>query len=143
MYSGTCHCTRIRCLPTSSSGSVRWPPPSYAEVRLYRYNVEGHGPVRIFEQGRFSESVVGSVALNREQIRRLLAATTGAHPEHPVAMCFNPRHAFVFLDSAGKPLSFAEVCFECSNYRLSNAAPNVFDMQALGRIVKEAGMPLE
>jgi hypothetical protein len=119
-----------------------WPAKDYAEVRLYYYNPGDTIPLPIYKNGQFAPSIVKSIRLNDAQIGRLLAATTGEHPAHPVAACFKPRHAFVFLDAKAQPISFAEVCFECSNYELSNSARQRFDLRALANLVQEAGLPL-
>ena len=35
--------------------------------------------------------------------------------------CYSPRHAILFFDNAGKVFEYIEICFECSDIRLSSA----------------------
>ena len=40
--------------------------------------------------------------------------------EFAPAMCYIPRNAILFLDSAGEIFAFIEICFECERMRLSS-----------------------
>jgi hypothetical protein len=37
--------------------------------------------------------------------------------------CYNPRNVIVFMDSAGKPFEYLELCFECNGHRSSLDKP--------------------
>jgi len=138
---GTCRKTQLAVSRFPFRDSL-WPAQGYAEARLYFYNEAGNTSAPIYENGKFSPLLVKDVKLDRRQIAKLVAATTGEHRAHAVAACYQPRHAFVFLDAQGRPLSFAEICFDCANYRLSNSKGNRFDLAALADLVEESGLPL-
>ncbi len=91
-----------------------WPGVEYAEVRGYAFNFGG-GPASIIVDGKLNATVLNKegALLTKAQLKRLIAALTEKHPSHPVALCFNPRHAFVFYDQSGKPVASVNVCFEC------------------------------
>jgi hypothetical protein len=130
----------ITTLAASSS-----PHASYIQVRAYAYNREGDIDRPILKNGQLDFSVVDkrSVVLTAQQSARLIAAVTGKRPVRPEAMCFNPRHAFVFYDAAMKPVAWVELCFQCHN---AEAEPQqkeqVYDVAALEKLARELKLPL-
>lgn len=134
-----------------------WPNTSYAEVRAYVYNpnnvlIEEMKKTHtvnfsIVQNGKLAPTVVNKAGavLNPDQVRRLLRAINGKHPDHIRARCFNPHHAFVFYDSAKRPVASVIVCFECSNIEKDPADPTQRseDMDALLELCKELQLPLK
>jgi hypothetical protein len=122
-----------------------WPECEYKSVRAFAYNRKGDLFRPIIKNGRFDSSVVNPIGavLNDEQVKRLIAAVTGKHPEHKwIAACFYPRHAFVFFDAAGHPVAWVEVCFECNNAKTEPPQKDqLYDMAALEKLRAELKLP--
>src|SRR5262245_5854500 len=117
-----------------------WPGADYAEVRAYYYNPEGDMYVPILEKGVLHKSLVnkGGARLTPEQVKRLLAAITGKHRDYSSAMCFEPRHAFVFYDNHHKPVGFFEMCLDCREIHVSPAGlEHPVDFPALADLISE------
>ena len=106
---------------TIAVAEAAWPEVSYTEVRGYAFNTKG-GPATIIENDKLNASVVNpeGALLTVDQTKRLIAALTEKHPDHPRARCFNPRHAFVFYDGKKHAVAVVDVCFECLE---ANASP--------------------
>jgi len=121
-----------------------WPGAHFPEVRAYAYNLEGKGPQAIIEKGKLRETATNKagVLLTPRQVHRLIAAITGTHPKHPHALCFTPRHAFVFYDASQTPRAWVEVCFECLNNRSEpSGASDESDFPALAELCAELQLP--
>lgn len=83
------------------------------------------------------------IILTDEQVAKLEAAVTGNHPEHPIADCFYPHHAFVFYDESGGIVGHINICFLCSNYSGEPSGfPNHWNLDELAKLITEIGMPL-
>jgi hypothetical protein len=125
-----------------------WPTNSYVEVKAYVFNLESQMDVRFLNGTNLNADVFNAdgARLNQTQVKELLKAITGKHPEHMVALCYNPHHAFVFFDSTGKPVASFEICFECSNYywqpQRSLNKYNYIDIKSVRKIVQELGLPI-
>ena len=114
------------------------------EVRAYSYGAKAGSRDAIIEDGKLNPSVINTngALLATNQVKRLLAAVTGDHPQHYAAGCFNPRHAFVFYDSDKKPIAQLEICFECLHYRANPEGTAVFvDWLALADLCRELKLP--
>ncbi len=132
----------LALLPLASRAA--WPGGDYPEVRAFAYNLKGDGQQAIIENGKLSKTATSKtgVLLTPKQVRRLIAAVTGKHPEHPHAACFIPRHAFVFYDAAHTPRAWLEVCFECLNNRSTpEGISGDVDFPALAELCAELGLP--
>jgi hypothetical protein len=123
-----------------------WPDKPYVEVRAYAYNRNGDPDRPILKNRRLDPSVVNKrgIVLTPEQARHLIAAVTGKRPQPRWSTaCFNPRHAFVFYDTARKPVAWIELCFECGNAAGEPRAPDqVYDIPALEDLARELKLPL-
>jgi hypothetical protein len=122
-----------------------WPGVPYTAVRAYAYNHNGVLERPILAQGKLDESVVNKdgALLSRAQIKRLLAAVTGSHKPYELAMCFEPRHAFVFYQRA-KPVAVIEVCFACRQIRKRPTGEEYpVDLPALSELIRELKVPLD
>ncbi len=127
-------------------GAGDWPGAAYAEVRGYAYNKRGFPDLPILQHGRLSRTVLNKsgVVLTAAQTQRLIAAVTGDRllPES-MAMCFDPRHAFVFYDAAKKPVAWVELCFECAGALAEpHVKDQVYDVAALETLATELKLPL-
>jgi hypothetical protein len=136
----------VGLLSAVSSFASDWPNAAFAEVRAYAYNKRGFPDRLIVEKGRLSSTVLNKrgVLLTPAQTTRLVAAVTGYRPRpESEIMCFDPRHAFVFYDSAKTPVAWVELCFDCSR---ALAQPyvdgQVYDVAALEQLAKELKLPL-
>ncbi len=125
----------------------KWHFSGFDDVRAYRMNWEDlqseHGIVN--EDGSLNPTRIpeDGVRLTEAQVKRLEAAVTGSHPDHPVAACFYPHHAFVFFDGSQKRVGQIDICFLCSNYHGSPGgyATN-WNLGQLEELIKDIGMPL-
>jgi hypothetical protein len=134
--------------------AASWPGRSYVEVRGYTYNSksglaakDSNSPSQdIIRKGKLSSTVTNKAGalLSPAQVERLIQAITGEHAKHFSARCFKPHHAFVFYDTAGKPVAWVEVCFECQNLEMSPHDPghSYEDMDALYDLCEELKLPL-
>ena len=127
------------------SASRAWPPKHYTEVRAFLYNLDSHDSVACVTRGHLDTSMTDTngVRLSAAQVSRFLSAVTGKHPEHGVAGCYVPHHAYVFYDQKHRIVGWVELCFGCLNYRASSPnAPSVFDIVALEELTRELGLPV-
>ncbi len=116
-----------------------WPEAPYVEVRGYAFNTNG-GPASIIKDDKLNSSAVNpkGILLTKDQIKRLIAALTEKHPEHPIAACFNPRHAFVFYDEKQHAVAVVDICFECLGARASPSGTLFpYDFPALADLCAE------
>lgn len=131
---------QLASTPASSRPEARsWPGVPYLEVRAY-YSSE---PFALsFTQAGVPDTVTDKtgVLLSQEQERRLISAVT-AHLQPYVSFgCWFPRHAFVFYDPLGKPVSEIDVCFHCM---VVNGGPSESpDLGELAELVGDLGLPL-
>lgn len=125
----------------------KWHFGGFKEVRAYRINWDDEYSFDkiIGPDGKLNGTRLpaGGVALDQAQIGKLEAAVTGTHPDHPVAACFYPHHAFLFYDESGAVIGHINICFLCSNY---DGAPKGFasswDLEALESLIREIGLPI-
>ncbi|MEM9346556.1 MAG: hypothetical protein AAGB26_08055 [Planctomycetota bacterium] len=93
-------------------------------------------PTRLPEDG---------VELSSKQIESLKTAITGHHPEHGVALCMYPHHAFLFFDQTGEVIGHIDICFLCSNYSASprDAFSSVWNLEAIQELIRDIGFPIK
>src|SRR5687767_6066730 len=82
------------------SSSRAWPPKGYTEVRAFLYNLDSHDSWPCVTNGHLDATMTDTngVRLTDAQISRLLKAVTGKHPEHGVAGCYVPHHAYAYYE---------------------------------------------
>ena len=122
-----------------------WPPKGYTEVRAFLYNLDSGDSKPCITNGCLDASITDTngVRLTETQVSRFLTAVTGKHPQHGVAGCYVPHHAYVFYDQKHRIVGWAELCFGCLNYRTSSPnAPVFFDVFALQDLTLELGLPV-
>lgn len=127
------------------SSSRAWPPKGYTEVRAFLYNLDSDDSLPCVTKGRLDASMTDTngVRLTDAQVSRFLTTITGKHPQHEVAGCYVPHHAYVFYDHEHRIVGWVELCFGCLNYRASSpSAPVVFDIFALQELTVELGLPV-
>jgi hypothetical protein len=129
-----------------SARASDWPGVAYVEVRAFAYNKRGFPDLPIVKNGRLSRTILRKqgVVLSSEQVKALLAAVTGERPRPETEiMCFDPRHAFVFFDTAKKPVAWVELCFECWGARAEpHPKGQVYDIEALAKLAFDLKLPL-
>lgn len=127
------------------AGDAAWPAVKFSEVRAYAWPDDKSTMAVILEGMTLKDGVINpnGAVLTPEQTKTLVGAVTGKRPEYPVAMCHIPHNAFVFYDAAKKPVAFVEICFGCSNHRISpkGAAENL-DLVALATIFDAHKLPM-
>ncbi|MBN8625889.1 MAG: hypothetical protein J0M17_10395 [Planctomycetes bacterium] len=147
--------TLLLLLSTSCSKSttVNWPGVPFHEVRLYAYNfiIDPSNPLPpLFNNdGTPHASVINSpgLRLDHEQQRRLLEILRSPKEQTEAYGCgFNPRHAIVFFDDAGKSAAQMLICFEC---KVFEEVPEAFDGRKqsldyarLADFMREVGLPV-
>jgi len=127
----------------SFGGKKAWPGVEYTEVKAFHWPVKMQTRSLIDKNFKFHKGVVdpkGKV-LSKDQIAKLSKAINDKHPSHPAAGCYIPHNLFVFYNN-GKPVAYAEICFDCMGY---NAFPNqkfkYWDLKGLAALCKELGIP--
>ena len=72
---------------------------------------------------------IEEIELNSTQIdslsNMLLNYTASVGSSFSVVGCYTPRHAFLFLDNEGKIIAWIEICFQCSQMKVSYEAVEV------------------
>jgi hypothetical protein len=122
-----------------------WPGVAYSEVRGYAYNKRGLVGTSILRKGRLAPSVINKrgVVLTAEQTQRVILAVTGRTPGiREPEYCFQPHHAFIFYDTAKKPVAWVELSSVCGSAEASprpNGPP--INVLALDAIVKKLKLP--
>ena len=133
------------CTHVSKPGA--WHFSGFSEVRAFRLNWDDkHSLDPILNQDgslNVTRMPDTGMSLTDEQVEKLEAAVTGTHPEHPVADCLYPHHAFVFYDGSGKIVGHINLCFLCSNYSGEPSGFSInWNLDELAEIFTEIGMPL-
>lgn len=125
--------------PPTPATAPDWPGVAYKEVRAYYASTPF---LESFQQAGIPEQVEDKdgVLLNADQEQRLISAATTEKQPEAIAVCWNPRHAFVFYDDAGKAVAEVDVCFECAN--AMGAYTKWPDLGALATLVTDLGLPL-
>ena len=140
----------------ASSARAAWPNVEFTEVRGYVYNSKNEliqqlktgraVNMGIVQNGTLAPTVVNKsgALLNSDQVRRLLGAVNGKHPDHIRARCWNPHHGFVFYNSQHRAIGSVTICFECSNIEKEpeDRTHRSEDMEALLQICKELKLPI-
>jgi len=137
-------CLVVMWLTFHGTAAPSWPGVSFFEVRAYSYNAKGYDAPPIIKDGKLHPSVINTngALLATNQVRHLLAAVTGDHPDHLAAGCFKPRHAFIFYNSDKKAVAQVDVCFECLHHRVRpGGTALVFDWSALADLCMELKLP--
>src|SRR5436853_5375727 len=77
-------CLILMWLTFHGTDAPSWPGISFFEARAYSYNDKGYGAPPIIKDGKLHLSVINTngTLLATNQVRHLLAAATGDHPEH-------------------------------------------------------------
>jgi hypothetical protein len=123
----------------------KWPGVPFNEVRAYAWPADTDTETVVLPDKSLMPGVLNKngALLTRDQVKRLRAAVTGKHADHPVAACYVPHNAFVFYDARRKPVAFVEVCFACLGYRAEpKATAENFDLLALAAIFSEHRLPM-
>lgn len=131
--------------PLSLLAGEEWPGVAYAEVRAYAWPDDKITEAVILPDKSLKPGVINKdgALLTAEQVKKLLAAVTGKHPEHGVAACHIPHNAFVFYDADKKPVAFVEVCFMCVNHRIfPKRSWSYIDLVSLASIFSEHKLPM-
>jgi len=135
----------ISCSKSSKGG--KWHFSGFNEIRAYRLNWEDEHSMNpiVNQDGSLNPTRIPKegVPLTEAQVKRLEAAVTGSHPEHPVAACFYPHHAFLFFDGSRKIVGHINICFLCSNYRgQPEGYARNWNLSQLEELLKDIGIPL-
>lgn len=131
----------------SNSKPGQWHFSGFAEVRAYRLNwddQDSFNPI-LNQDGTLNPTRIpkDGLRLTEAQVKRLEAAVTGSHPDHPIAACFYPHHAFIFYGASGKIVGHINICFLCSNYDgQPEGYAKSWNLDELAKLIKDIGMPL-
>jgi hypothetical protein len=121
-------------------------PASTTVVRAYLYNLEGVQGAPILKDGKLHATVWNpkGTALTEAQIAKVRRAVFEYHPTaiQIPARCYQPRHAFVYYNSAQEVVAFIEICFSCDNYRTSTDRLGPIDFDALRKVFVELEIPV-
>lgn len=71
--------------------------------------------------------IQSEVLLDSAEIRIALNEMFNGTENELMMMCYNPRHAIIFYDSAGKVSGIYEICFECSNVKVGIVGTLMFN----------------
>jgi hypothetical protein len=129
---------------TACSSNRAWPPDGYTQIQACLYNLDNY-ELPFITNGILDASVVDTngVTLSKDQEARFVRAVAGVHPDHGVAGCYGPHHAFVFHDQRSRVVGWVEICFGCQNYRASSSrAPEWFDIEDLEKLTRGHGLPV-
>ena len=83
------------------------------------------------------------ILLTNNEADVLCDAVCGNHPDHEIALCYMPHHAFLFVDERNSIVGHLDICFQCLNYRGTPAGyANNFDIEAIAQLLQGLGVPL-
>lgn len=121
-----------------------WPGVEYTEVRAYAWPKEARTPLVKKDDMSLQPGMLNpqGALLTADQVKRLLAAVTGKHPEYDGFRCYLPHNALIFYNAKKEPVAFIEICFDCLRHHSfpAGAATN-FDMAALATLFHEHRLP--
>ncbi|MGJ8726755.1 MAG: hypothetical protein ACSHYB_19580 [Roseibacillus sp.] len=140
-------CFYQRSRKTTLPDKGEWHFDGFVEVRAFQTNWDDeHGYGLILEEGGvLNETRIpkAGILLTSEQVEKLKRAVTVEQPPHPIAMCFNPHHAFLFYGETGDIVGQIDICFMCSNYSgLPDGYAEYWSLDRLKALFKELGMPI-
>ena len=124
-----------------------WPGVKFESVRAYAWPAAQDLEQVVQPNLTLSPGMVDprGQALTERQVQKLIAAVTRKRPEgrQSLVSCFQPHHAFVFYDAAGRPVAFVELCLRYHGCRMSpdlpEREPHFGDLASL---CKELGLAL-
>lgn len=122
-----------------------WPGVAFTEVRAYAWPNDETTQAVILPDMSLKPGVINKegALLTPEQVKKLVAAVTGKHPDYSVAACHIPHNAFVFYDAEKKPVAFVEVCFHCRGVRMAPAGSSPKkDLVSMASIFAEHKLPM-
>ncbi len=107
----------------------------------------------VLDVAALASRVKAQAVLNADQTSRLTEAVLRGDRRHPMTLCYEPHHAFVFYSESGRPLCCIEVCFTCNEVRTSPQIRTTqsdgrvpfaegADLIAIAKILDELGLPL-
>lgn len=114
---------------TSSQRRQFYPFNKAAEIRLISFNDPDSaiiGGQLAIENGQVDATTLREIiTINSAQIDSLTDLLFniqygGKFYSTWETMCYNPRNAILFIDSAGNIFDYIELCFECEDHRLSS-----------------------
>jgi hypothetical protein len=114
--------------PSAHAGES-WPGVPFASVRAFVWPADQHlASVVQPDLTPLPGAIDPKGALLSElQTGKLIAAATRRRPAGRLGLssCFEPHHAFIFYDGAGRPVAFFEVCLHYHGYRLAPELPDL------------------
>jgi hypothetical protein len=121
-----------------------WPDVPFSEVRAYAWPDDKGTKAVILKGMKLKPGAINEegAVLTQDEVTRLLQAVNGNHIAHPVMHCNLPHNAFVFYDSAKKPVAYLEVCFTCLNHRIYPELTSRPDLLSLAFIFDAHKLPM-
>src|SRR5471030_140920 len=116
--------------PHNLNAADPWPGMAFATVRAFAWPADQDQASVVLADMTPRAGAVDPKGrlLSSAQVGKLIAAATRkrAPGRLSLSICFEPHHAFIFYDTAGRPVAFFEVCLHYHGYRL---APELSDLE--------------
>jgi hypothetical protein len=119
-----------------------WPGVDYTSVKAYLF--DGETALSIIVDGNLNPSVEKVARLSIKQVPRITAALRDPPKLSAAAMCFEPRHAFVYFDEFSRPVAWLNICYHCKNYTVYPPLPKkkILDLPALLPLFRDLELPV-
>ena len=126
-------------------GGEAWPSVPYSEIRAYAWPPELDTWNVIQGDKTFYKGVLNKdgARLSDAQLRKLLSAVNGEHPEHPVAGCQIYHNAIVAFNDKKEIVAYLQISFLCLYYMSEpKKTSKYWDILALAELFDELKLPL-
>jgi hypothetical protein len=130
----------------SPADELQWPGVPYSYVKGYFYYPMDNLEKSILRDGWLNATVEKLIPISGSEVQALRDAIV-PRPQKPQwpASCYEPHHAFIFFDAAGrKPVAHVEICFLCKQAYALPPLPNekIWGIASLERLCKKLGLPV-
>jgi hypothetical protein len=128
-----------------------WPSVPFASVRGYAWPDNPETVEVILSGMKLAPGVINreGALLTPDQVRRLCLAAVHEPPtitglqKITIVNCYKPHNAFVFYNTAEKPVAYIEICFSCLGNKAQPPIPSHFpDYFSLATIFEELRLPM-
>ncbi|NJM38730.1 MAG: hypothetical protein HC845_13160 [Akkermansiaceae bacterium] len=127
------------------AGDCPWPGVKFTEVRAFAWPSDKEAEAVVLDGMEPKTGAInpGGAVLTKEQTLTVIRAVSGERPSYTVASCHIPHNALIFYDAAKKPVAYIEICFGCSNHRISpKGTARFIDLVAIASVFEAHKLPM-
>jgi hypothetical protein len=147
---GSCTHSSKKTSVSKYQGPFSWPPAEYSRVVGYAFKLPTNAWSLInrnqdgIDHKRLVRDSIRFDQLSSCQINDLLGAVLTPKISSPQAMCYEPRHMFVFYSDTLTPIAAIEACYSCQDIVTWPKLPerHAVDFDTLKQIRDQLGLKL-